>query len=142
MLEHSEASYHSALFMVACFTAPPSVLVTPEDPQRSGASDICIRFLGPKGTVDMVWIIEIAVVTPVDTKMEQAKRYAESYGEQVTVLCCAISTGKPVSASISAKEASRKTAKEGAGLVKPMFVMAWEQRTKAGPAPVWRKLIS
>jgi hypothetical protein len=132
MLPHTEASYHSNLFCSLRWSAPSRVAVRTEVAQRSGSSDIVIEFSGPKGTIDTVWILEIGIDTPVDLKMLQSLRYAENLGEEVTVLCCAMSIDKPVSASVSARQGNGKA---GAAVS-----VIWEQRTKAGPPPVWKAL--
>jgi hypothetical protein len=131
-LPRTEATYHSALFCSLRWSAPPGVVVRLEAAQRSGASDIVIQFAGPKGAVDAVWIVEVAIGAPADMKPLQSLRYAENFGEEVAVLCCAMSVAKPVSASVSARQ--------GDGNAKPALSVVWERRTKAGPAPAWETL--
>lgn len=131
LLPHCEASYRSALFCALRWSTPPGVMIRTEAAQRSGASDILVEFSGATG-VDCVWMLKFAIDTPpADGKMMQSLRYAENLGEEVAVLCCALSVAEQPPLSATALE---RQAKAGSLSVK------WEQRVKTGPAPKWELL--
>ena len=129
-LPHNESAYHSALYCSLRWSAPLGVNIRLEDATRSGASDITIEFAGAK-EVDTVWIVELGIDTPVDTKLAQAQRYAEHLDEKTNVLCCAMSVEHPVSASVTARQPKGTQSTAGAISVK------WSQRTRAGPPSDW-----